>query len=110
MSGTTGAGSYRAVLAVPAVRRTFALALVGRFGYAVLPLCLLFTIAQSTGSFAVAATASGLFGIGGLALPPPARPLGRHGPRPRPPPGGVCVLLRLTAISVLAPTGDPHAP
>src|SRR2546421_432476 len=110
MSGTTGAGSYRAVLAVPAVRRTFALALVGRFGYAVLPLCLLFTIAQSTGSFAVAATASGLFGIGGLAMPVQARLLERYGQRPVLPVGGVCVLLSLTAIAVLAATGYRHAP
>lgn len=53
-SGTTRTGSYRTLLAYPVVGRTFALALVGRLGYAVLalPLTFLFTVRQTTGSFA----------------------------------------------------------
>ena len=81
MSGTTGAGSYRVLLADRIVRRAFVLAAIGRFGYALLPLCLLFTIAQSTHTFAVAATATALFGIGGLVMPVQSRLLDRHGQR-----------------------------
>lgn len=68
---TTRAGSYRTLLAYPVVARTFALALVGRLGYAVLPLPLtfLFTVRQTTGSFAGAATAMAVFGSTTIVLP-----------------------------------------
>ncbi|MGH3631526.1 MAG: MFS transporter, partial [Sciscionella sp.] len=79
MSGTTGAGSYRVLLADQIARRAFVVAAVGRFGYALLPLCLLFTIVQATGSFAVAATASALFGISGLVMPAQSRLVDRRG-------------------------------
>lgn len=79
MSSTTRAGSYRVLLTDRPLRRAFLIGLVGRFGYALLPLCLLFGIAESSGSFAVAATATAVFGIGGLAMPVQARFLDRLG-------------------------------
>ncbi|AKT51466.1 hypothetical protein [Arsenicicoccus sp. oral taxon 190] len=81
MSGTTRAGSYRTLLADPVVARTFALALVGRLGYAVLPLTFLFTVRQSTGSFAAAATAMAVFGSTTMVMPLQARLADRHGQR-----------------------------
>ena len=82
MSSTTRAGSYRVLLTDLTdrpLRRAFLIGLAGRFGYALLPLCLLFSIADSSGSFAVAATATAAFGIGGLVMPVQARLLDRLG-------------------------------
>ncbi|HEY0952788.1 MAG TPA: MFS transporter, partial [Nocardioides sp.] len=79
MSGTTHAGSR--LLARPAVLRTFALGLVGRLGYGVLPLSFLFTVRQATGSFSAASGAVALFGLGALAMPLQARALDRWGQR-----------------------------
>lgn len=81
MSGVLNAGSIRAVLSGPAVRRTFALALVGRLTYGLLPLCFLFTVRGATGSFAVAATASAALGLATLAMPVQARLVDRYGQR-----------------------------
>ncbi|MCP3422382.1 MFS transporter [Nocardioides pinisoli] len=79
MSSTTRAGSYRVLLNDRPLRRAFMVGLAGRSGYALLPLCLLFSIADSSGSFAVAATATAVFGIGGLVMPVQARLLDRLG-------------------------------
>ena len=54
MPGTTRAGSYRDVLLLPHALRTFVPALFGRLSYGLLPLSALFTIQQSTNSFATA--------------------------------------------------------
>ncbi|WP_029212914.1 MFS transporter [Arsenicicoccus bolidensis] len=81
MSGTAVAGSYRTLLADPVVARTFVLALVGRLGYAVLPLTFLFTVRQSTDSFATAAAAMAVFGSTTLVMPVQARLADRHGQR-----------------------------
>lgn len=81
MSSTPGAGSYRALMADRPLRRAFLVSLTGRFGYALLPLCLLFSIAQSSDSFALAATATATFGLGGLLMPVQARLLDRRGQR-----------------------------
>lgn len=79
MPGTTRAGS--GLLTRPAVLRTFALGLVGRLGYGVLPLSLLFTVRQATGSFPAASAAVATFGLGTLAMPLQARALDRWGQR-----------------------------
>ncbi len=81
MSGTAVAGSYRTLIAKPVVARTFVLALVGRLGYAVLPLTFLFTVRQSTDSFATAAAAMAVFGSTTLVMPVQARLADRHGQR-----------------------------
>ena len=79
MSGTSRAGS--GLLTRPAVLRTFALGLVGRLGYGVLPLSFLFTVRQATGSFPAASAAVAVLGLGTLAMPLQARALDRWGQR-----------------------------
>lgn len=81
MFGTSGAGSHRILFSNPPLRRVFIVSSLGRFGYAVLPLCLLFSIAQGSGSFRTAALASAAFGLGGLVMPVEARLLDQHGQR-----------------------------
>ena len=67
-----GGASYRAVLALPHARKLFAAAMLARLSYGLLGLPLLLTLKQATHSFAVAGTASGLFGLV-TALLGPAR-------------------------------------
>lgn len=62
MTGTSGVGSYRQLLASSTTRRTYVLSSLGRSAYAMLPLLFLFTVRQASGSFAVAATAGLLHG------------------------------------------------
>ncbi len=82
MSGMTGTSRARSRLfSRPAVLRTFALGLVGRLGYGVLPLSFLFTVRQATGSFSAASGAVAVFGLGALAMPLQARALDRWGQR-----------------------------
>lgn len=81
MTGTGHAGRYGALLRRPHVGRTFALVLLGRLGYAVLPLSLLFTVRQSTGSFASGATVIAVFGATTLVMPLQSRLTDRHGQR-----------------------------
>jgi predicted MFS family arabinose efflux permease len=58
-----GSASYRAVLALPHARGLFAAAMLARLSYGLLFLPLLLSLKQGTGSYAVAGTASGLFGL-----------------------------------------------
>lgn len=102
MPGVINAGSIREVTAGPGVARTFALALVGRSAYGLLPLCLLFTIRDSSGSFAVAAASSAAFGFAALAMPVQARLLDRHGQRRVLPWFALCFAALLTATGVLS--------
>ncbi|MGW0771907.1 MFS transporter [Streptomyces sp. NPDC002676] len=67
-----GGASYRAVLALPHARKLFAAAMLARLSYGLLGLPLLLTLKQATHSYAVAGTASGLFGLV-TALLGPAR-------------------------------------
>src|SRR5690242_3623718 len=62
-------GSYRAVLLLPSASRTFVPALGGRLAYGLLPLAVLFTIQQATGSYAAAGLALALFGLASITLP-----------------------------------------
>lgn len=95
MSGTRAGSS---LFARPAVRRTFACALVGRSAYGVLPLCFLFTVAQATGSFPAATLAAAMLGLATLALPVQARALDRGGQR------RVLPLVTATWITLLVAT------
>lgn len=79
MASTPRAGSFRDLVSDRPLRRAFVAGLAGRFGYALLPLCLLFSIADSSDSFALAATATAAFGLSGLATPVQARLLDRMG-------------------------------
>lgn len=81
MSGTVRAGSYRAVLLLPSALRTFVPALLGRLSYGLLPLSLLFTVQQSTDSFATAGAAVALFGLASLSMPYKARLVDRFSQR-----------------------------
>ncbi|MET9268449.1 MFS transporter [Kribbella sp. NPDC003557] len=81
MSGTTRAGSYRAVLLLPSALRTFVPALLGRLSYGLLPLSLLFTVQSSTGSFATAGVAVAVFGAASLSMPFKARLVDRFSQR-----------------------------
>lgn len=105
MAGTSRAGSYRLLLTRPFVLRTFALGLVGRLTYGVLPLPLLFTIRQATGSFAVAAFGTALFGLGTLTMPVQARLIDRHGQRRVLPVAATLFMLGLTTMVVLSIRG-----
>jgi predicted MFS family arabinose efflux permease len=81
VSGTTRAGSYRDVLMLPSALRTFVPALGGRLSYGLLPLSLLFTIQQSTGSFSTAGAAVAIFGLASLSMPYKARLVDRFSQR-----------------------------
>ncbi|HZX04212.1 MFS transporter [Kribbella sp.] len=81
MSGTTRAGSYRDVLLLPSALRTFVPALLGRLSYGLLPLSLLITVRQSTGSFAVAGATTAVFGVTSLSMPYKARLVDRYSQR-----------------------------
>ncbi|BDM74462.1 hypothetical protein HEK616_79490 (plasmid) [Streptomyces nigrescens] len=74
-----GSASYRAVLALPHARSLFAAAMLARLCYGLLGLPLLLTLREGTGSYAVAGTATGLFGLTGALLGPVrARLVERH--------------------------------
>ncbi|WP_377267974.1 MFS transporter [Peterkaempfera sp. SMS 1(5)a] len=65
-----GSASYRAVLALPHARNLFAAAMLARLCYGLLSLPLLLTLREGTGSYAVAGTATGLFGLASALLGP----------------------------------------
>jgi hypothetical protein len=81
MPGTAAAGSYRAVLLLPFALRTFVPALAGRLAYGLLPLALLFTVSQATGSYATAGLAAAAFGLASITLPAKARLADRRSQR-----------------------------
>ncbi|MEP9362346.1 MFS transporter [Nocardioides sp. CN2-186] len=109
MPGVAHAGSIREVIAGPDVARTFALALVGRLSYGLLPLCLLFTVRDSSGSFAVAAASSAAVGIATLAMPVQARLVDRWGQRRVLPWYALLYAALLGAAALLAGTTPPDA-
>ncbi|GIM91761.1 MFS transporter [Paractinoplanes toevensis] len=78
MPAPAEAGSYRAVLRLPSALRIFAPALAGRLAYGLLPLATLFTVSQTTGSYAAAGLAIALFGLTTVTLPLKARLTDRH--------------------------------
>jgi hypothetical protein len=73
MPASIEAGSYRAVLRLPHALRIFVPALGGRLAYGLLPLATLFTVRDTTGSFAAAGLALALFGLTSITLPLKAR-------------------------------------
>lgn len=89
-------GSYRAVLRLPFALRVFVPALGGRLAYGLLPLATLFTVQQTTGSYARAGLALAAFGLASITLPLKSRLTDRHGPR------RVLPLLALACALLLA--------
>lgn len=69
-SPARGSASYRAVLALPHARALFATATLARMSYGLLSLPLLLALRDGTGSYAVAGTAGGLFGLTSALLGP----------------------------------------
>jgi MFS family permease len=107
MLGTSRVGSFRLLLRQPAVVRTLFFVLLGRLAYGVLPLSLLFTIRDASGSFSTAAFTSAAFGLGALAMPYQARLIDRYGQRrvlPWYTVGFAGLLLTLCAVTWLRPT------
>lgn len=102
MSGTSRAGSYRCVLRLPRARRVFAVGLVGRSAYGVLPLPLLFTFQAASGSFATAGLAMALFGAATITMPLKSRAVDRLGARTALPSMAVGLAGILVVIAVLA--------
>ena len=109
MSRLSRARNYRDVLGDRRLARTFALAMVGRFGYATLPLCVLFTIAQSAHSFVTAASSLAAFGVSALVMPVQSRQLDRHGHRRVLPIVGTGFSAALVVIAVMGARGVHHA-
>jgi|GEM_PF-2950581 len=107
MTGVTHAGSIRGVISGSGVARTFALAMVGRLTYGLLPLCLLFTVRDSSGSFAVAAASSAALGFATLAMPIQARFIDRFGQRRVLPYYAACYSALLIAMGLLAGGSHP---
>ncbi|MFI0982335.1 MFS transporter [Streptomyces sp. NPDC021093] len=74
--------SYAAVLRTPHASRTFAAALLGRLSYGVLPLPLVLTVKNATGSYAAAGVVMAVFGACSVLLGPVrAGFVDRYGPR-----------------------------
>ncbi|WP_434599068.1 MFS transporter [Streptomyces sp. A5-4] len=109
-SAPSRAVTYRAVLRTPRSRRPFAAALLGRLSYGVVPLALILTVQEATGSYASAGTAMALFGLTSVLLSPArAALIDRYGARRALPPmtlGYAALLLALAAVTRLP---DPSA-
>ncbi|CAN3978775.1 MFS transporter [Kitasatospora purpeofusca] len=97
---------YRAVLGAPHAGRTFAAALLGRLSYGVVPLALLLTVREATGSYSAAGAAMALFALASVLLSPVRAGLvDRHGPRRVLPP--MAVLYGVLLLAVVAATARP---
>ncbi|MBW6437121.1 MFS transporter [Actinoplanes hulinensis] len=101
MPRAVGVGGYRAVLGLPFASRTFVPAIGGRLAYGILPLAILFTVQQATGSYAVAGLAAAGFGITAITLPVKTRLAERHGQHAVLPPLALACAVALTVASVV---------
>jgi MFS family permease len=102
--------SYRALWALPGVRLVFTAATFARLAYATLVLSLLLAVQSATGSYAVAGTALGVYGITSFTMPAKARLLDTRGPRRILPLLSTLLALALTALALAASTGVTFAP
>ncbi|MEV0194146.1 MFS transporter [Kitasatospora purpeofusca] len=104
--GPSARPGYRAVLGAPHAGRTFAAALLGRLSYGVVPLALLLTVREATGSYSAAGAAMALFALASVLLSPVRAGLvDRHGPRRVLPP--MAVLYGALLLAVVAATARP---
>ncbi|MCX4580781.1 MFS transporter [Streptomyces sp. NBC_01571] len=97
-----GGASYRAALSLPHARGLFTAAILARLCYGLLSLPLLLTLRDATGSYAVAGSAAGLFGLISALLGPARARLVERRPR---------ALMLLAAgyagmLAVIALTGE----
>jgi predicted MFS family arabinose efflux permease len=109
VSSTSDAGSYRAVLALPYAAPTFGAALVGRLSYGLLPLSVLFSVQQSTGSFATAGGVVAVFGLASILLPLKSQLVDRHGQARVVVPLALLCAGAITAMAVGAWSGSAPA-
>ncbi|MFD4904001.1 MFS transporter [Kitasatospora purpeofusca] len=104
--GPSARPGYRAVLGAPHAGRTFVAALLGRLSYGVVPLALLLTVREATGSYSAAGAAMALFALASVLLSPVRAGLvDRHGPRRVLPP--MAVLYGALLLAVVAATARP---
>ncbi|WP_063795073.1 MFS transporter [Kitasatospora sp. MBT66] len=104
--GPSARPGYRAVLGAPHAARTFGAALLGRLSYGVVPLALLLTVREATGSYSAAGAAMALFALASVLLSPVRAGLvDRHGPRRVLPP--MAVLYGALLLAVVAATARP---
>lgn len=104
------APSYATVLRTPHAARTFGAALLGRLSYGVVPLALLLSLKDATGSYSLAGAAMALFGAASVFLSPArAALIDRHGPRRVLPPmaGLYAALLTVLALATWRPGAPP---
>lgn len=107
MSSTQSA-RYIDVLAIPTVPITFTISLVGRSAFAIVLLPLLYAVADSSGSYALAGTVVGCYGASaGFLAPARAWFIDRFGPRRTLPYLVAGFSGSLTAIALLA-LAEPH--
>jgi len=97
-------------LALPYAAPTFGAALVGRLSYGLLPLSVLFTVQQSTGSFATAGGVVAVFGLTSILLPLKSRLVDRHGQASVLAPLALLCAGALAAMAFLAWSGSAPAP
>lgn len=64
------ATSYASLLSQPKILRVFVPALLGRLSLAMVTLCILFSVEAASGSFAIAGSAAGAFGIANVVATP----------------------------------------
>lgn len=105
MSTTNSGESYLAVLRLPTALPIFGAALFARLSYGLLPLALLFTIRQSTDSFAQAGTCLGIYGLTSSTLPAKARLVDIYGMTKVLPILGLTSAISLAALAGLALPG-----
>jgi hypothetical protein len=110
MDTAAGDWSYRQLLALPHAFRVFSAALVGRLAYALLPLSTLFTIQESTGSFAAAGVAIAVFGVMSVTLPVKSRLVDRRGQRRVLTPLALVSGAALLGVSLLSMSGRGLSP
>lgn len=81
MTRPPGAVGYRAVLRLPGAPRAFTAATLGRLSYGTLSLSLLLAVQGAAGSYLVAGTALGVFGVTSFLMPAKSRLVDRYGQR-----------------------------
>jgi MFS family permease len=96
-------------LALPYAAPTFGAALVGRLSYGLLPLSVLFSVQQSTRSFATAGGVVAVFGLASILLPLKSRLVDRHGQARVLVPLALLCAGAITAMAVCAWSGSAPA-
>ena len=101
---------YRALLALPGVWSVFAAATLARLSYATVVLALLLSVQSATGSYAVAGTALGVYGLTTFSMPAKSRLLDAHGPRRVLPLLSALLALALLSLAAAASAGVTSVP